>query len=278
MIRRVINLGSILLLAFAGLTTAIEVRAADHKALAFDAQGAIAFSQAAVNRQVSDFMLRDRKNNSVALASFRGRPTVINLVYTACSDFCPTLVQTLSLAVEGAREVFGDDSFDVVTIGFDPRGDTPSRMRAFAREQGIDMANWYFLSGEEVQIKSLADNLGFIYFPTARGFDHLAQVSILDRQGRVFHQVYGTDFETPSLVEPLRAIFNNKPLLLSDPSDLINRVRLFCTYYDPVTGTYAFDYSIFISIVVGALSVLGMAFILIRAGFRLRRERLESFE
>lgn len=243
---------------------------------AFDAKQAIAYSQAAVKRQVSDFKLVNRQSKTVSLAQFRGRPLVISLIYTACSDFCPTLVQTLHGAVETAQEIFGPDEFSVISVGFDARGDTPARMRAFARSQGVDLPNWYFLSGSESDIKALAENLGFIYFPSARGFDHLAQVSILDRDGRVFQQIYGTNFDSPALVEPLRALFGASPIEFSNPADLVNRIRLFCTYFDPTRGTYSFDYSIIISLVIGALSLLGLATILIRAIIQQRHDRLDK--
>ena len=61
---------------------------------------------------------------------------MLNLVYTSCSSVCPTIVQTLDAAVEAAQKALGEDSFAVVTIGFDTTHDTPERMRAFARAQG----------------------------------------------------------------------------------------------------------------------------------------------
>jgi protein SCO1/2 len=54
---------------------------------------------------------------------------------------------------------------------------------------------------------------------------------------------------------------------------LVERVRLFCTYYDPSSERYKFDYSIFISMAVGLLSMLGFATILVNAWRRSRRDR-----
>jgi protein SCO1/2 len=54
---------------------------------------------------------------------------------------------------------------------------------------------------------------------------------------------------------------------------IVNRVRLFCTIYDPTTGRYRFDYSIFISMVVGSLTLGTIAFVLVRAWLRGRRLR-----
>jgi protein SCO1/2 len=270
--KRLIRMGA-LSCGLAALAVSPSLAAEPAAISALDAKQAIAYSQAAVGRTVGDFQLTNRNNKQVSLAQFRGRPLVINLIYTACSDFCPTLVQTLYGAVEAGQEVFGSDAFTVVSVGFDARGDTPSRMRAFARTQGVDLPNWYFLSGSEADVRALAKNLGFIYFPSARGFDHLAQVSIVDSDGRVSQQIYGTDFGSPALVEPMRSLFSARPVRFVDPGELIDRIKLFCTYYDPAKSRYTVDYSIFISLLVGAMSLLGLAAILVRAVLQQRGRR-----
>jgi len=180
------------------------------------------------------------------------------------------VVQTLSQAVEVAQEAVGHDSFSVVTIGFDTRGDTPERMRAFARSQGVDLPNWTFLSGDVATIERLVDNLGFIYYSSPRGFDHLAQTSVIDAQGRVYRQIYGAQFNPPALVEPLIELVFGRPAESGQLAALVNRLRLFCTYYDPTTGRYRFDYAIFIAMTVGALSLIGLAAIIVRARLQLR--------
>ena len=50
-----------------------------------------------------------------------------------------------------------------------------------------------------------------------------------------------------------------------DVASMIDRIRLFCTFYDAKSGRYAFDYSIVISVAVGGLALLGIAFILLRS-------------
>ena len=63
-------------------------------------------------------------------------------------------------------------------------------MRAFARKFGIASPNWLFLTRSGA-LAALTADLGFRYEATPAGFDHLLQVSILDRDGRVYRQVYG---------------------------------------------------------------------------------------
>ncbi len=240
---------------------------------AFDAEAAIAYSQAAIGRQLGGYAFLDRQGERVALSDYRGRPLVINMVFTACAETCPVIVQTLYRAVSVAEDALGPGRFSVVTIGFDSRHDTPTRLRAYAREQGVDLPNWAFLSGDHATIDKLAADLGFIYFPSPRGFDHLAQTTVIDAEGKVFRQVYGADFEPPALVEPLKDLMLRRGGALPDLEGLIDRVRLFCTFYDPSSQRYAFDYSIFIALVIGSASLAGLGFIVVRAWLRTPPQR-----
>ena len=242
----------------------------------FDPEAAIAYSQAAVGREINDYSFVDSGGESRALSDFRGKPLVVNLVFTACVESCPIVVQTLQRAVEVAREALGEDSFSVVTIGFETATDTPERMHDYARGQGISDDNWHFLSGKEADIEPLLEELGFLYFPSPRGFDHLAQTSVLDSLGRVHQQVYGANFDAPALVEPLKALMFGQAGNGIDVASIIERVRLFCTFYDPARDRYSFDYSFFLSLMIGGLCLIGLAILLFRAWLAARlRERAD---
>src|SRR5690606_7031663 len=98
-------------------------------AAVLDEAEALRIGQAAIGRQLDDYVLRDTSARRVALADFRGKPLMISFVYTSCSTVCPIIVQTLDAAVGAAEKALGQDSFAVVTVGFDVRNDTPERMR-----------------------------------------------------------------------------------------------------------------------------------------------------
>ncbi len=240
----------------------------------FDLDAALATSRAAVGRLIGDAVLRDADGREVRLSSFRGKPLVVSLVYTSCLRVCPTITRTLAEHIESARAVVGAHAFSVVTIGFDARADTPARMARFARAQGIDDPDWRFLSGDAATVSALARDLGFTYLRTPGGFQHLAQTSILDSDGRLYQQIYGDQFEAPALVEPLKALAFDRPQAAGTLDALVERVRLVCTFYDPVTGRYTLDYSLFIGLAIGGMSLSAVGFVIVRSWLRLRRQRL----
>ena len=259
----------ILLLLFGFLSLPLLAqRSADGQ---YDADNALRISQAAIGKEIGNHEFVDRLNRQVRLGDYAGTPLVVSMIFSSCHHVCPTTTRHLDDAVRAAREVLGNESFEVVTIGFDAARDTPDAMRAFAREQGIDVSGWRFLSGTPETIEALSEDLGFIYFASPRGFDHINQTTIIDRKGVVYNQVYGVKFELPWLVEPLKQLVFNRPESAGHlVPGLVDRVRLFCTVYNPATGRYEIDNSLFIQIAIGLMIVLSVAFYLWR-GFRPKR-------
>jgi protein SCO1/2 len=132
-------------------------------------------------------------------------------------------------------------------------------MRAWARQQGVGDADWLVLRGDEATIRKLTRSAGFVYFPSPKGFDHLDQVTVVDAGGVVRNQVYGATFSTPLLVEPLKTLVFGTETPYASLEDLIKKVRLFCTIYDPAADRYRFEYSIFFGMITGGLVIGAMA-------------------
>jgi len=234
----------------------------DQREAEFDEQAALNVSQAAVGQPVSNHQFSD--GHIVQLDDFRGQPILINLIYTSCYHTCPTLTNHLASTVRIALDALGADSFSVLTIGFDATHDTPERMQQFAEDRGIKLPNWKFLSTDHRTIDALSQELGFRYFASPKGFDHTIQTTILDGDGRVFRQVYGSSFDSPQLVEPLKELVFGARANSTSVSGWVNGVRLFCTVYDPSSGRYRFDYSLFVAIGVGLVSLGAVAAFIVR--------------
>lgn len=264
----------LLAVVFVALAPAVSLaHAHQSRSGVIDEATALSVSRAAIGRPVGDYGLRDTSFREVRLSEFWGRPVVVNMIYTSCTHTCPLIVQTLRRAVEAARSTLGPESFVVLTIGFDVRADTPERMRAYAQSQGIDStsANWRFLSADAESIEALSRDVGFMFASSPKGFDHLSQTTVIDSDGVVYRQVYGSDFDPPRLIEPLKDLLYGRRSDLSSLSGLVNRIRLICTVYDPAADRYRFSYAIFLGIAIGFVSLSAVGFVLIRAWLRTRR-------
>lgn len=230
------------------LSTASTVCAED-----YDREAALAASQAVVGQPLGDYTFRNTNGQSFEFRSLAGKPIVVSLIYTSCHHVCPIITKNLEEKVAIAREAFGDDQFSVVTIGFDWRVDTAEQMRVYASSRGIDQTHWHFLSGDARTIESIASDVGFDFIASAKGFDHLSQTTIVDANGSVYRQVYGQNFDAPTLVEPLKELIFDTPRAAGVIEHWVDTFRFFCTVYDPNSGRYVFDYSIFMTILVGVI-------------------------
>ena len=134
-------------------------------------------------------------------------------------------------------------------------------------------ANWRFATAAPADLDRLIDELGYVRVESPRGFDHIAQTSVLDADGRVHAHIYGTSFEASALAEPLKSLLYAEARRELNLDSIVERVRLFCTFYDPKSGRYAFDYSFFISVSIATIVLGLLAFVLLNA---LRKQWLDG--
>lgn len=244
---------------------------AEAQAPAFDREQVLRLSEEAVGRELgSDYRFTDTAGRPVILESLRGAPVVLSLIYTSCYRTCPMITEHLAKVVGMARKALGEDSFQVLTIGFDSANDNPVRMRQYASERGIRDPYWLFLSADAPTMARLTRDVGFSYAASAKGFDHMTQTTVIDRDGRIYRQVYGDRFPAPALVEPLKELVFDTPPRASLVTTLTNEVRLYCTVFDPSTGRYRFDYSIFIEIFAAVTCLSTAAYFMLRTWWRAR--------
>jgi len=229
----------------------------------FDENDALKISQDAIGKKLGDFTFLNRGGHTVHLSDYLSKPLIIEMVYTHCPLVCATETWNLKEALKQSADVLGTNSFNVLTIGFDTKNDTPDAMDAYAKRMGVKLPNWEFVSADSDTVKNLGKNLGFSFSPSpSGGFNHITQTTFIDKQGRVYKQIYGMQFDSKTLLEQLKnLIFNIKA---SEPisnfktaetgsTGITKSVGLFCSAYDPKTGTYKTDY--------GRLFGMGLDFI-----------------
>lgn len=264
-----LHLASWLLLALCAWVTVAQAT----PGTTLDIDEAIAFSRARIGSTPPDFVLRDREGREVSLARFRGKPLIVNFVFTGCFQVCPTSTRDLQGAVRAMRDRFGPNQFNVLSIGFNQPTDAPLAMKMFAAQLRIKEPNWEFLSPRAEDVPALTAAYGFRYRPSPAGFDHTVQVSLLDAQGVIRSQIYG-DFSAELLGEPIRRMLRG--MLVTDThtaADFLDRVRIFCSVYDPTTGKYKADYTLILQIAGGVTFFVAMVWFGIGEWWSQRRAR-----
>lgn len=234
---------------------------------------AVRVSQAAIGRSVNDWAFVDRSGRPVRMSDYRGKPLVVSFIYTGCFQVCPATTQFLRRAVQEARAALGPGSFRVISIGFNQPFDAPEALAAFARQQGIDLADWEFLAPRTADVEPLLAEFGLTVKQTPSGFDHLIQATIVDADGVIYRQVYGDAFELPMFVGPLKELLSGRATRALTLDNVWTKVKLYCTVYDPASGRYRLNYSLFFELFAGITFLVAVAVFVLRD---LRRGRLRA--
>ena len=221
-----------------------------------------------LNQQVPlDLVFRNERGESVALRQFFGRgPVILTLVYYQCPMLCTEVLNGLVHSLNQMPLELGKD-FSVVTLSIDPK-DMP-KLAAAKHEiyTGLyaprrDSTGWYFLTGDESNIKRLAGAVGFryAYDPASGQYAHPSALMVLTPDGKISRYFYGIDYPQRDLRWSLIEAAKGK---IGSPVD---QLLLYCFHYDPNTGKYGILVSRVLQI-CGGLTVLGIA-ILVAILFR----------
>jgi protein SCO1 len=206
-----------------------------------------------------DLTFRDEHGRLVRLGQFftPGKPVVLSLVYFSCPMLCTEELNGLDRSLKLIPMSIGKD-FEVVTVSIDP-ADEPilaeAKQELYTGMYGRPGAakGWHFLTGENSQIKALADSVGYhyAYDPDSKQFAHAALIIVLTGDGKISRYFYGVNYPSRDLRFGLEQASNGKI------GSAVDQVLLFCYHYDPNTGKYGLIISRVIQL-GGALTLLGI--------------------
>ena len=191
-----------------------------------------------------DLIFRNENGEEVKLGSYFGKkPVVLSLVYYQCPMLCNQVLNGMVTAFKVMAFKPGDE-FDVVTVSFDPR--ETGALAAAKKKTYIDYlpeakragaaSGWHFLTGDEENIKRIADAVGFRYHwdKATEQFAHASGVFVTTPQGKLSRYFYGIEYAPRDLRLGLIEASENK---IWSPVD---QLLLYCYHYDPATGRYGF--------------------------------------
>jgi protein SCO1/2 len=187
-----------------------------------------------------DLTFADEAGRKVRLGDYLGRrPVILVLAYYQCPRLCTLVLNGL---VQGMLEMpfTAGDEFEVVTVSFDPRETwdlAASKKESYIARYGRPGAaeGWHFLTGQESQIRQLADAVGFRYRydPVQKQYIHASGIMILTPQGRVSRYFYDVRYSGRDLRLGLVEASQNKI------GTAVEQVLLFCFHYDAALGRYS---------------------------------------
>jgi protein SCO1 len=175
----------------------------------FAAAGCHRDSDAAASASVlTDTKLVDQNGNTVALTSLKGKPLVVDFIYTSCPG--PCLMETAKLANVALR--LGNDlgsKVTIVSISVDPEHDGPKQLLAYSRQQGADEKGWYFLTGGPGDVdRALAGFKLSRQIEPDGSVGHLVDMMLIGADGRLVREYNGEVVKAQDIVDDVKKTLN----------------------------------------------------------------------
>jgi protein SCO1 len=191
-------------------------------------------------RLPADAIFRDTEGKMVHLGDFfdEKRPTLFVFAYHTCPMLCSLVLDAIVKSLKDVPWTVGDE-FDVVSVSIDPR-DTPEsaakkRSQLFAKYGRGKIEGWHFLTGDETNIKRVADAVGFKYWYDERQgqYAHPAAIYLLTPAGAMARYLYGIEFDPKDVRLGLLEASEGRSISTTE------KILLYCYHYDPQGKKYS---------------------------------------
>lgn len=182
----------------------------------------------------------DENGNDVTLQDYFGdeKSVILTLNYYNCPMLCSMQLNAL---IEGLKELAWDpgDNYRMVTISIDPREGpdlAAAKREAYleALDRGMDV-DWVFLTGEEENIRAIAEQVGFgyRYVREIDEYAHAAAIFVLSPEGRISRYLYGLQYRAFDLRMAILEAAEGRI------GTTIDRILLSCFHYDSSSNSYS---------------------------------------
>jgi protein SCO1 len=156
---------------------------------------------AAPSKPAPPLALRDSLGHPVNLDQYRGKAVLVTFIYDHCPDVCPIIVGNLHTA----QAQLGPEAakLQIIAVSVDPRGDTPSTVKAFLRQHRMT-GRMEYLIGSRPKLEKVWRDWSILSkaTPTTRDPDlveHSAMVYGISGSGRIT-TLYSQDFVPAQIV------------------------------------------------------------------------------
>jgi cytochrome oxidase Cu insertion factor (SCO1/SenC/PrrC family) len=164
-----------------------------------------------------DFQLTDQTGAPFASSSLAGRVTLLDFVYTHCTDACPVLSATF----QQAQRKLADDKLlgervMLVSLSVDPQHDTSAVLAEYGKQFKADAAGWKLLTGDWDQVYDVVTGLKVATRPPRPAVDapapggteltHSTRIILIDAQQQVRAYLEGQDVSADDLVKAAKRV------------------------------------------------------------------------
>ena len=159
-----------------------------------------------LNVVLDNFVLTDQNGKRLEFRKLRGKPVVLNFMYTSCPDVCALLTASLKIVREHMNPAEAK-AIRFLSITTDPEVDTPKVLKAYSRRHQAEGAHWSWLTGEAQELAPVWQAFGVSVRRLARGLiEHTTLTVVADAAGHMRFAYFGSAPDPDVLLKDLRAL------------------------------------------------------------------------
>ena len=150
--------------------------------------------------------LKDASGHRYTLSARRGRYVLVTFLYTHCPDVCPLIASNLNTVLRASGP---KANVDVLAVSVDPKGDTPSAVRAYTKRMHLD-PRFHYLIGSRREL----ERTWAAWHVTAQDkslgvVNHIVYTALVDPRGRE-RLIYDAQVTAQQVLHDLRVLKNRE--------------------------------------------------------------------
>lgn len=151
-------------------------------------------------RPLPDVHLFDQDGHAFSLSTYKGRPVMVDFIYTRCPTLCALLGDDLQQMVQRLDRSAAGAQIDLLSISFDPQNDDPEALKLYGDRYGAKAPRWRIAAPADARgLAALLQTFGVVVIPDGLGgFIHNSAVYLVDANGRLARII---DPDTPAQLQ-----------------------------------------------------------------------------
>jgi protein SCO1/2 len=137
--------------------------------------------------RLPDVRLVDQDGHAFSFGSYKGRPVLVDFIYTGCPTLCGVLGDDFHRVLQLMTGPGAGAPIDLLSISFDPQNDDREALQLYGDRYGAKAPRWRIARpADERGLAELLQSFGVVVIPDGvGGFIHNSAVYLIDTRGRL---------------------------------------------------------------------------------------------
>jgi protein SCO1 len=166
--------------------------------------------------QVPSFVLTNQFGNPISLTNLLGQVWVADVIFSRCPVSCEQMTRRMKAL---SAQIPANLPVRFISITADPDYDSPSVLKRYAEDRGVDQSRWWFLTGRKRDVYALS--VGGMKFAVLDNdqrtipedlFVHSTHFALVDKRGQIRGYFEGTEeADRKALAVAIRKLARERP-------------------------------------------------------------------